>query len=96
MLQFVIGYACGAIHFGYLSWRIYRRLLSRIFFNQEQELISHRLQSRRDAIDYGIDQETPVGAGPAGEMSSLFEMHPGAMTLSHIAKTKSAEKVDPQ
>lgn len=96
MIEFWAGYACGAITSIYLAWQVHKRLLKRIYMIKGIDLLAHDLETRREIIDYGRTDEVRTEAGPAGVESNLFEISPGALTLSHLQEKKITEAVDTQ
>ncbi|QGJ90104.1 hypothetical protein HWC80_gp108 [Mycobacterium phage Indlulamithi] len=61
-------------------------MCARIDRHREQEIEARRLEIQRDAYDYGVTDESPPGAGPEADESSLFATHPGTMYLDHMAE----------
>ncbi len=78
-MEFWSGYLCGAGTFSWFGWRLYRNLSGRIVRIASLKALSNNLENRRDAIEFGQDQLTPPGAGPAGQENVLFRVRPGAL-----------------
>lgn len=96
MIEFWTGYGCGAVTFSYFAWRIHCSMVKRLFTIREDGLLATKLENQRIAHDSGRTEQVREGAGPSGEVSGLFEMRPGTMTLNHLQEKEIAKRLDTQ
>jgi hypothetical protein len=82
LLGFILGLSIAPV----FAWGLAKRLVERLTRNLTVEVVAARLQTAREAYDFGRDTAPVPGAGPAGDQSNLFPTYPGKMTLEHLKR----------
>lgn len=93
MIEGLIGCGIGSCVSTVVLFRVHRRLCFRMHKNETLEKEKSWLERHREIVDSGLDEEELPYSGPPSDEDNLFAMHPGAMTLQHIAEKNPAENL---
>lgn len=91
MKEFMYGFICASCPFGFWWWYLRGHVYDRLLQMAKLEALSENLEKRRDAIDSGLTDITPPGAGPAGQENVLFRIRPGALQKNRRSSSDSLD-----